>query len=82
MAHAWFLYNGNNSGDGPTDPSNYNLVRMQPDFISGSEIGAIYAEIQIIASRIKPYISAELHTEISVAKFTSKPSSNVLLKNV
>jgi len=81
MAHAWFIYNGNGSSDGSTDPSNYTLARVLPEFVCGTELGAIYAEIQIIAGKIKPYIPAELQMEISLAKLLFKPSSNVLMKN-
>lgn len=80
MAKAWFTYKGDQSHDGPTDPSNYQLIRMQPDYFTGSEIGAIYAEIQIYKGKMKPYIDILLQTEIVIAKLTAKPSPNVLLK--
>jgi|GEM_PF-4055139 len=81
MAHAWFLFNGNSTGDGSGDPSNYSLSRMQPDYAHGTELGAIYAEIQFVSGKIRPYIPTELQNEISIAKLIQKPSSNVLLKN-
>jgi hypothetical protein len=82
MAYAWFLHNENTSSSGPTDPISYSLVRVQPDCIAGSEICAIYAEIQFIQGKVRPHISRELELEINMAKLIGKPSTNVLLKQV
>ncbi|SFD00643.1 hypothetical protein SAMN05518672_1019 [Chitinophaga sp. CF118] len=81
MAFGWFVFNGNNSCDGPTDPANYCLIKIMPDCICGNEICAIYAEINIVCCKMRPCITSQLQTEITIAKLTGKPSSNVLLKN-
>lgn len=80
MAFGWFIFNGNNSCDGPYDPANYFISKMMPDCTCGNEICSIYAEITIVNCKLKPCITAQLQTEIGIAKITGKPTSNVLLK--
>jgi hypothetical protein len=80
MAKAWFGYLGDHHPDGPYNSDNYSFLKIQPDFISGTVIGAIYAETEIVNGRIKPQIPHELQLEITIALLAGRPSTNVLLK--
>ena len=81
MAKAWFTYMGDHKSDGFYNPDNYSLVKVQPDYINGTLIGAINAESEIIDGKFRPLLTTELVTEISIAKISCRPSSNVLLKH-
>lgn len=80
MAKAWFMFTGENHTDGPYSSDNYSLLKLQPDYVNGSVIGAIYADIEIIHGKVRPHISLELQLEITMVQLLCRPSTNVLLK--
>lgn len=75
MATSWFKYNG-----GPVcDPLSYTIIAIPNCPFPKAQLCAIFAAVQLIGGKRRPYITPSLCTEILTAIATLTESSNVKL---
>lgn len=80
MAYSWFRYDGCGS---VYNQLNYNALGTRPACMEGSNICAIFAEVQLVGNpRIeRPIITQELTLAINFAVVNCIPTADVRLKD-